>query len=103
METCRIYKYSPDNIYARNYYNACTEFDRIRNKVIAYEQQTDDRESPAYRAMMAKFDYWNKKVPETSNIAGKEEEKLTAQKEQEKNNNYSTSPFYNNDRLDYLA
>ena len=101
METCRIFTYSPNNIYANDYYNACNEFGNIRNKVIAYEHKTDDRNSAEYKAMLAEFSYWDAKVPELSNVAGEEENKL-AKKEQE-NNKYSVNPFYQNDRLDYMA
>ena len=104
METCRIFTYSPNNIYANDYYNACNRFDAIRNKVIAYEHKTDDRSSANYKAMMNEFRYWDAKVPELSNIAGREEDRLAEKKEQkQKENNFSTSPFYKNDKLDYMA
>ena len=79
--SCRIFTYSPDNVYASSYYAACRNFDNIRDKVIEYEQSTDDRESPKYLAMMQEFKYWDAKVPETSNLAGEEEEKLMLAKQ----------------------
>ena len=85
-DTCRIFSYSPNNTKANAYYQACNKFDDIRNKVIAYEHKTSDRESSEYKSMMKEFDYWNKMVPETSNIAAKFEDKLL-QKELAKNQN----------------
>ena len=82
--TCRVFTYSPNNIYANEYYNACRKFDNIQAKVINYEHKTDDRESPEYKKMMQEFDYWNKQVPETSNIAGTYEDKLTTKQEEKK-------------------
>ena len=49
---------------------------------------------------MSEFLFWNAKVPEISQIAGKEEEKINA-KQQE--NSFASSPFYKNDKLDYMA
>ena len=103
VESCRIFTYSPQNIYANDYYNACKHFDDIRNRVISYERSCDDRESPKYKKMMDEFTYWDAQVPLTSNKAGAEEEKLMAKKDVVNNQNHSTSPYYVNDRLDYLA
>lgn len=97
--TCRVFTYSPDNQYAYDYYNACRKFDDIRSKVIDYEHRTDDRESPQYQKMMQEFAYWNDKVPETSNIAGAEEDKLAMKKEEEKR---MTNPSLGMN-VDYLA
>ena len=83
LDSCKLISYSPNNIYASDYYFGCNKFDKIRNEVIAYEHRTDDRESPKYKKMMEEFDYWNNKVPELSYIAGEYEEKLEM-KNQEK-------------------
>ncbi len=99
VESCRIFTYSPTNRYANDYYNACRNFDNIRNKVIDYEHSCDDRESPRYRQMIDEFTYWDAQVPLTSNLAGAEEEKLQAKN----NTNYPSSPFRVDDRLDYYA
>ena len=106
VESCRVFSYSPNNIYASDYYNACRKFDKIRNDVIAYEHKTDDRESPEYKKMMVEFDYWNNKVPEISNIAGEYEDKLIM-KRQEKNKEeefaYNSNPISGTSKLDYYA
>ena len=49
--------------------------------------------------MMQEFAYWNDKVPETSNIAGAEEDKLAMKKEEEKR---MTNPGLGMN-VDYLA
>ena len=106
VESCRVFSYSPNNIYANDYYNACRKFDKIRNDVIAYEHKTNDRESPEYKKMMAEFDYWDSKVPETSIIAENYEDKLKMQ-QQEKNKNeeftYNSNPISGSSKLDYYA
>ena len=105
-DTCRVFSYSPNNPKANEYYHACKKFDNIRDKVISYEQRTSDRESPEYKKMMAEFDYWNNKVPETSNIAGEYEDKLIM-KRQEKNKEeefaYNSNPISGTSKLDYYA
>lgn len=80
-DTCRVFSYSPNNPKANEYYHACKKFDNIRDKVISYEQRTSDRESPEYMSMMKEFEYWDSKVPETSNIAGEYEDKLIQKQE----------------------
>lgn len=81
--TCRVFTYSPNNIYAHDYYSACKKYDDIKSKVIKYEHKTNDRESLEYQNLIEEFRYWDNKVPETSNIAGEYENKL-AQKAEEK-------------------
>lgn len=99
VDSCKIFSYSPDNIYANDYYNACKKFDNIRAKVIDYEQKNNDRESSEYQKMMTEFTYWDAKVPETSNIAGAYEDRL-AQKQAEKD---GISNPINGSRMDYYA
>ncbi len=106
METSRIFTYSPNNIYANDYYFACKKFDNARDKVIRYEHSTTDRESPEYQKLMQEFSYWDSKVPETSNIAGKYEDILKQKKEREINstqNDKSNSDKDDGHRLDYIA
>lgn len=99
-----LIQYSPSNIYARKYYDAYNEFDKARKKVIAYEQQSDDRQSKVYHELMSQFLYWDAKVPELSQIAGKEEEKIAAKRKQQQQENLLTSsPFHKNDKLDFMA
>ena len=101
MATCRVFTYSPNNIYAGDYYSACKKFDSARNKVIQYEKSTPDRESPEYQRLMAEFTYWDNKVPETSNIAGKYENKLLEQKENKESSGSNENISKN--KLDYMA
>ncbi len=109
MESCRVFSYSPNNIYANDYYNACNKFDKIRKEVIDYEHSTTDRESPAYRKMLNEFNYWDAKVPEKSNIAGKEEDRIRREKELE--NRQGNNPYMKmadfapntNHKLDFYA
>ena len=106
MTTCRLFNYSPNNIYASDYYFACKKFDNIRDKVIRYEHSTPDRESLEYQKMMQEFSYWDNKVPETSNIAGTYEDILKQKEESEINstqNNKLNSDKDSGHRLDYLA
>ena len=97
VSSCRIFTYSPDNVYASSYYTACKKFDDIRNKVIEYEHSTDDRESPEYKAMMKEFRYWDSKIPETSIIAGEEEDRLAMAKKS------ATKPPGAGEKIDYMA
>ena len=76
VDSCRVFTYSPNNKYAQDYYNACKHFDDIRNKVIAFEHANYDRSSVNYKKMMEEFKYWDAKVPELSNKAGREEDRL---------------------------
>lgn len=105
MNTEKLIKYSPNNIYAKDYYNAYNKFVRARNKLIKYEQNTNDRSSKIYRDLKNNFVFWNAKVPEKSVIAGKEEKKILAKQEENRlqERGYTTSPFYRNDHLDFLA
>ena len=105
MNIEKLIKYSPNNIYARDYYKAYNEFVRARNKLKKYEHNTDDRTSKIYRDLKNKFVFWNKKVPEKSVIAGKEEKKILAKQEENRlqERGYTTSPFYKNNHLDFLA
>lgn len=99
VDSCRVFTYSPNNIYANDYYNACKKFDNIRNKVIEYEHSTDDRESPEYQAMMREFTYWDAQVPKMSNIAGAEEDRLIEAAQQKKN----TKPEGVGENLDIMG
>ena len=99
MESCRVFTYSPNNRYAKDYYNACKNFDNIRNKIIDYEHSTSDRESIKYEKRIEEFRYWDAKVPERSNIAGQEEWRLKAEQENNKDKNNSLE----NHKLDFYA
>ncbi len=104
VDNCKIISYSPNNIYAGDYYHGCNKFDKIRNDIITYEHKTDDRESPKYKKMMAEFDYWNNKVPELSDIAGSYEEKLEIKKQEKMQAREENSGAYgSNSRIDYFA
>jgi len=81
--SCRIFTYSPQNKYASAYYNACNQYDKISAQLGEYERKYDDRESYKYNDLVAKFTYWDAKVPETSNIAGVEENKIAEKQEKE--------------------
>lgn len=98
--TSRVFTYSQNNIYANDYYNACKKFDNIRAKVLNYENKCDDRESLKYQNLIEEFRFWDKQVPETSNIAGAYEKKLLQQKEGNNEQNVLNSQKIG---LNYLA
>ena len=69
------FKYSADNKYAREYYNACKELENAQYKV----NNCDD--SKKMEALLDKKEYWEKKIPDITAKVKKEEAKL------ESNNN----------------
>ena len=99
----RINSFSSRNTYANNYYDAYKQFTKARNKVIKYENQTNDKKSPIFKALMSEYDYWNNKLPKLSNIAEKEEKKLKILQAKKDTNGNTQSPFYINNQLNYLA
>lgn len=104
MNTNNLIKYSADNVCARDYYNAYNEFVRARNKLIKYEHKTDDRTSKIYRDLKNKFLFWDKKVPELSNVAGREEKKIIAKREEgDQFEKFMSNPFYKHNHLDFWA
>ena len=95
VNSCRIFTYSPNNKYANDYYNACKHFDDVREKVIAYEHNNNDRSSVDYQKLMREFKFWDAEVPKTSNIAGREEERLAKEKTLAQNGrNEQTIDYY---------
>ena len=64
------YKYSSDNKYAREYYNACKELETAQYQV----NNCDDPSK--LNALMNKRDYWKQKVPDITMKARKEENRL---------------------------
>ncbi len=96
--------YSHNNTKANDYYNALSKFYHSRDELRAYELKTDDRESNKYQQLVKEFEFWDSEAPKLSDIAGQEEEKLVTKKEEKKqNNNYTSSPFYKDGHMDFMA
>ncbi len=81
LNQVQAFTYSPNNKYKNEYENACKKFVNIQNKVVDYENHNSDRTSNKYQQLIKEFEYWDSKVPEISNIAGAEEEKLKTKEE----------------------
>lgn len=71
------YKYSSDNKYAQEYYNACKELATAQYQV----SNCDDPNK--LKALLDKRDYLKKKVPEITMKARKEENRLESSNDNE--------------------
>ena len=69
------FKFSANNKYIREYYNACKEFENAQYNV----NNCDDPNK--LRISLEKQEYWKNKVPEIAMKAKKEENKLESSNE----------------------
>lgn len=85
------FSFSPNNMYAQEYYNAYRQLNNAKYKL---ENSNPDSKSEQ-KTLEKNFDYWNKKVPQISMKAKQEENRLESQ-QQDANNVLGN-------KIDYMA
>lgn len=75
------FKFSPENKYASEYFNACQQLSDAKYKLT----NTEPRSPEEAKALIKRFDYWDKKTPKIAMKAKAEENKLEAQGVDEQN------------------